>query len=69
MRYYSIVIKTDSQAINAYEDKDGAMSAYFSELAYAYSAKIDTTCMVVDEYGGVLRSERYTTEPENVEGD
>lgn len=58
--FYLVIIKADSQVINKYENQDSAMSALHSEMAYAYNAHIDTTCMVTDAYGSQIKRERYS---------
>ena len=59
MKYYNIIIKSESQAINAYETQDEAMSAFHNEMAYAYNAKVETTCIVTDSYGAQIKRERF----------
>lgn len=56
---YLIIIKADSQAINAFRTQDEAMSAFHGEMAYAYNAKVDTTCVVMDTYGNQIKFERH----------
>lgn len=59
MKYYLVIIKADSQAINVYDSQDAALSAFHSEMAYAYNAHINTTCIVTDTYGSQIKRERY----------
>lgn len=67
MKYYVIIIKVDSQAINVYDSQDAALSAFHSEMAYAYNAKISTTCIVTDTYGSQIKRERYEIPVEPVQ--
>lgn len=53
--YFVTVIKEDSQAITRYDDSDAAMSAFHNEMAYAYNAKVPTTCYVTDKYGNFVQ--------------
>lgn len=66
MKFYLITIKADSQAITAYDTRETAMYAFHTEIAYAYNAQIDTTCMIVDTTGRTIKVERYEkpVEPE-----
>ena len=57
MKYYIAIIKEDSQAMNAYEEINNAMESFHSELAYAYSTKTKTTCVILDELGNKICSE------------
>lgn len=69
MKYYVIIIKADSQAINAYDNQDAALSAFHGEMAYAYNAKIETTCIVTDTYGSQVKRERYEIPVEPVQNE
>lgn len=69
MKFYVIIIKADSQAINVYDNQDAALSAFHSEMAYAYNAHINTTCIVTDTYGSQIKRERYEIPVEPVQDD
>lgn len=62
--YYVVIIKQDSQSINAYETIDSALGAFHTEMAYAYNSNIDTTCIVTDRFGSQNKVERYTSTAE-----
>lgn len=53
-KYYLVIIKTDSQAIVAIDSLDEAKANFHHEMEYAYTAKIETTCMIVDKHGNIM---------------
>lgn len=57
--FYTIILKSDSQAIFAYETQAAATEKFHSELAYAYNQGISCTCVVMDKHGAVYKSEEY----------
>lgn len=61
-KFYVIVMKDDSQAITGYATQNAATSAFFSEMAYAYNAGIDTTCIVCDRFGIQYKKEVFTSD-------
>ncbi len=64
--FYCIIL-TDTQAIFAYSTQAGATEKFHTELAYAYNQGISCTCIVMDQYGAVYKSERYTAPMEVAE--
>ena len=60
--FYAVVMKSDSQAIFKYNTKREAMEKYHSELAYAYSQNITTTCQVIDIQGTNYATEAFEAE-------
>jgi len=57
--FYTIIMKSDSQAIFKFDTKAAATEKFHSELAYAYNQGISTTCVVMDIQGAVYKSEQY----------
>lgn len=66
--FYCIII-TDTQAIFAYETQAGATEKFHTEMAYAYNQGISCTCVIMDKYGAVYKSERYTAPMEVAKGE
>lgn len=64
--FFVTIIKDDSQAITRYNEVEAAMSAFHSEMAYAYNAKVATTCYVTDKYGHFIQQPK-TYEVKTVE--
>ena len=63
--YYLVIIQNDStQAIYSYNTLDSALSAFHSELAYRTSDRKKTVCVILDSYGGYVKSETYEKEKE-----
>jgi len=58
--FYTIIIKSDSQAIFSYSTQAGATEKFHTELAYAMNQGLTCTCVVMDSLGAVYRSEHYT---------
>jgi len=58
--FYTIIIQPTTQAIFAYETQAGATEKFHTELAYAYNQGLSVTAIVMDQYGAVYKSERYT---------
>ena len=58
--FYTIVMKSDSQAIYKYATEDEAIEKFHHELDYAYNQHISTTCVVMDVHGANHKSEEYT---------
>lgn len=60
MKYYLVVLKSDSQSVTAYTTQDGALAAFHHEMEYAITAHIATTCIVTDTYGSQIKApERF----------
>ena len=57
--FYTIILKSDSQAIFAYSTQAAATEKFHSEMAYAYNQAISTTCVVMDVHGATHKSEEY----------
>lgn len=57
--FYCVIINT-TQAIYAYSTQAGATERFHTEMAYAMNQGISCTCIVMDQYGAVYKSERYT---------
>lgn len=57
--YYVVIIKPDSQAVNRFETLDAAYAAFHTEMAYAYTAQISTTCYITDNGGNMKVRECY----------
>lgn len=56
MKYYTIVIREDSQSIYQYDSRDHAIAKFHEELTYGYNAKIGTTALVIDHFGHYVKS-------------
>lgn len=63
-KFYLVIIKADSQAINAYDNQDAAMVAFHNEMAYAYNAHVETTCVLTDRAGSQIKREMYSVPAE-----
>lgn len=57
--FYTIIIKSDSQAVNRYDSINAAEAAFHTEMAYAYTADVTTTCLIVDATGKRLKLDSY----------
>ena len=57
--FYTIIMKSDSQAILKFDTQAAATEKFHSEMAYAYNQGISTTCVVMDNAGAVHKSEQY----------
>ena len=69
-KFFLTIIKDDSQVITKHDTEDAAMSAFHSGMAYAYNAKVDTTCYVTDKYGSFIQrptTYKHAEPAENVE--
>lgn len=64
MKHYLVKIQNGTTcACLAYDSKDAAMAAYHTELAYRSSDRASTLCVVINESGGIIASEKYVAPP------
>lgn len=63
MKYYTIVIREDSQAIYQYDTRDNAIAKFHEELAYGHNARVETTSLVIDQTGNYIHSPEVYAPP------
>ncbi len=57
--YLTVVQNDDTAACYVYNDKQEALAAYHTELAYRSSDRTSTLCIVSNANGMVVASEKY----------
>lgn len=64
MKHYLVKIQNGTTcACFAYDSKADAMAAYHTELAYRSSGRASTLCVVINENGSIIASEKYVAPP------
>lgn len=60
MKYFvSIIQNGEIPAMYAYDDKNAAMAAFHSEMAYRHESRTSTVAFVMDANGNVIVKDRY----------
>ena len=62
--YYLVVIQNAGTAsaatsINAYENRDATFAAFHTEMAYRHESRLNTVCLILDEYGDLVIRDTY----------
>ena len=62
--YYLLTIQNagesgSSTSIMAYNDRDAVFAAFHTEMAYRHESRLNTVCMIMDEYGLLICRETY----------
>lgn len=68
MNYYLTIIQNDETcAVYKYTSYDEALAALHSEMAYRGGGRTETLCILMDETGGIMKSEFWKKQEEATE--
>ena len=69
MKHFVFTIQNGTvPAAAAYDNKQAAMAAFHTEMAYRHESRTSTTSVVVDATGRIVDKDSYTAQPAPAEG-
>ena len=66
MYFLAIIQNASTAALYPYNDLDAALVAFHTELAYRNEARTSTVCVILNEFGVVVKSDSWFPQTEEV---